>query len=70
MSLGNHNQATKEKKKKENHKNNTGGLDWDINARRTQLYSTTQAGRIETLTQPHNSTPTQVCSVRNYSTQQ
>ena len=55
MSLGNYNQATKKKKKKKNHKNNTGGLDWDINARRTQLYSTTQADRIGTSTQPHNS---------------
>jgi len=32
ISLGVHNQATKGKKKK-NHKNNFGGLDWGINTR-------------------------------------
>ena len=54
MSLADHNQATKEKKSPQEQ---TGGLDWGINTRRTQTTQTTQTGRIGASTQSHNSTP-------------
>ena len=45
MFLKNHDQE-----KEKHYGNNTGGLDWGLNTRQTQLDST-QAGRIETSTQ-------------------
>ena len=60
MSLEGHNQATKRKKTYKNKQN--GRLDWGINTRRTQHYSTTHAGRIGASTQPHISKVNHKCS--------